>query len=93
MHGIPSRKRVLREGDVVSLDCGVKFEGMYTDSALTVAVGEIAPAEARLPLPWAGDPYPSTYHRYPGVPTLLTNVTVYDGEGARGEQGDDDGGA
>jgi len=29
------------------------------------------------------DPYPSTYHAYPGVPTLLTNVTIYDGEGGR----------
>jgi imidazolonepropionase-like amidohydrolase len=29
------------------------------------------------------DPYPSTYHAYPGVPTLVTNVTIYDGEGGR----------
>ncbi|HEX8446953.1 MAG TPA: amidohydrolase [Sphingomonas sp.] len=29
------------------------------------------------------DPYPSTYHPYPGVPTLVTNVTIYDGEGGR----------
>lgn len=48
VHGIPSRKRVLREGDVVSLDCGVKYEGMYTDAALTVGVGEVAPADQRL---------------------------------------------
>jgi methionyl aminopeptidase len=48
VHGIPSRKRVLREGDIVSLDCGVKFEGMYTDSALTVPVGEITPADQKL---------------------------------------------
>lgn len=48
VHGIPSRKRVLREGDIVSLDCGVKYEGMYTDSAVTVGVGEIAPADQRL---------------------------------------------
>jgi len=33
------------------------------------------------------DPYPSTYHAYPGVPTLLTNVTVYDGEGGRIDRG------
>lgn len=48
VHGIPSRKRVLRGGDIVSLDCGVKYEGMYTDAALTVGVGEISPADQRL---------------------------------------------
>ncbi|RYY29429.1 MAG: amidohydrolase [Sphingomonadales bacterium] len=33
------------------------------------------------------DPYPSTYHAYPGAPTLVTNVTIFDGEGARIENG------
>ncbi|MFV0624486.1 amidohydrolase [Sphingomonas sp. ac-8] len=33
------------------------------------------------------DPYPSTYHAYPGRPTLLTNVTIYDGEGGRIDRG------
>jgi methionyl aminopeptidase len=46
VHGIPSRKRVLMEGDIVSVDVGVKFEGYHTDSATTVAVGEI-PEESR----------------------------------------------
>ena len=46
VHGIPSRKRVLIEGDIVSVDVGVKFEGYHTDSATTVAVGEI-PEESR----------------------------------------------
>lgn len=41
VHGIPSRKRVLQEGDIVTLDVGVKLEGMFTDSAITVPVGEI----------------------------------------------------
>ena len=48
VHGIPSRKRVLAEGDIVSLDCGVKYEGMYTDSAMTVPVGDISAADQRL---------------------------------------------
>jgi methionyl aminopeptidase len=48
VHGIPSRKRLLEEGDIVSLDFGVKYEGFYTDSAETVAVGEIAPEHQRL---------------------------------------------
>ena len=46
VHGIPSRKRVLEDGDIVSIDVGVKFEGYYTDSAVTVPIGEI-PAESR----------------------------------------------
>jgi methionyl aminopeptidase len=41
VHGIPSRKRILAEGDIVTLDIGVKLDGMYTDSAVTVPVGEI----------------------------------------------------
>ena len=41
VHGIPSKKRVLVDGDIVSLDVGVRLEGYYTDSATTVAVGNI----------------------------------------------------
>jgi methionyl aminopeptidase len=48
VHGIPSRKRVLMEGDIVSVDVGVKFEGYHTDSATTVAVGEISDESRRL---------------------------------------------
>jgi methionyl aminopeptidase len=39
VHGIPSRTRVLQDGDVVSLDFGVTYHGMVTDSALTVTIG------------------------------------------------------
>lgn len=42
VHGIPG-PRVLEEGDIVSLDLGVKVDGWYTDAAITVPVGEIAP--------------------------------------------------
>ena len=48
VHGIPSRKRVLVEGDIVSVDIGVKFDGYHTDSATTVAVGEIPDESRRL---------------------------------------------
>lgn len=48
VHGIPSRKRILAEGDIVSLDFGVKYEGLFTDSAITVGVGEISAADQRL---------------------------------------------
>ena len=49
VHGIPSAKRVLREGDIVSIDTGVVLDGYYGDSAITVPVGEkIAPRAQRL---------------------------------------------
>ncbi len=47
IHGIPSG-RILQEGDIVSLDFGVLFEGFYSDSALTVPVGRVSPEAERL---------------------------------------------
>jgi len=46
VHGIPSPKRVLKEGSVVSIDCGVFLDGLHADSAITVPVGAVD-AEAR----------------------------------------------
>ena len=43
VHGIPSRRRRLREGDIISLDCGAIVDGWHGDSAITVPVGEVAP--------------------------------------------------
>ncbi|HEU4880143.1 MAG TPA: type I methionyl aminopeptidase [Gemmatimonadaceae bacterium] len=48
VHGIPSKKRVLNEGDIVSIDVGVQFEGYHTDSATTVAVGRVSEESSRL---------------------------------------------
>ncbi len=49
VHGIPSKNRVLRDGDIVSIDCGVVVNGYYGDSAITVAVGNrISPEAKRL---------------------------------------------
>ena len=42
VHGIPSPKRILKEGDILSVDIGVKYDGMYTDAARTNAVGQIS---------------------------------------------------
>jgi methionyl aminopeptidase len=39
VHGIPSEKRVLKAGDIVSIDCGVVLDGYYGDAAITVPVG------------------------------------------------------
>jgi methionyl aminopeptidase len=48
VHGIPSTRRVLREGDIVGLDFGVCREGYFGDAAMTVAVGKVAPDASRL---------------------------------------------
>lgn len=48
VHGIPSSKRVLRDGNIVSVDVGVRFEGLHADSATTIPVGEISPEAHRL---------------------------------------------
>ncbi|MEM7007574.1 MAG: type I methionyl aminopeptidase [Thermodesulfobacteriota bacterium] len=48
VHGIPSKKNILKEGDIVGLDFGVILDGFYGDSAITVAVGEISPVAQKL---------------------------------------------
>src|SRR5712671_3191189 len=48
VHGIPSEKRVLKSGDIVSIDCGVVLDGFYGDSAITVPVGDVAPEVHKL---------------------------------------------
>jgi methionyl aminopeptidase len=48
VHGIPSAKRVLAAGSIVSVDVGVQLEGLHADSATTLAVGEISPEAERL---------------------------------------------
>jgi len=49
IHGIPSEKRILKEGDIVSIDCGVVLDGYYGDAAITVPVGgELAPELKKL---------------------------------------------
>jgi methionyl aminopeptidase len=48
VHGIPSKTRKLREGDIISVDCGTVFENFVGDSAFTVGVGEISPEMQKL---------------------------------------------
>ena len=48
VHGIPSQKRVLKDGDIISIDVGVGYKGYFTDSATTVPVGEIDAETQRL---------------------------------------------
>lgn len=49
VHGIPSERRVLKEGEIVSIDCGVVLDGYYGDAAVTVPVGNhLKPEVAKL---------------------------------------------
>ena len=48
IHGIPSDKRILHEGDVVSVDCGVIVDGYYSDAAVTHPVGKISASAEKL---------------------------------------------
>jgi methionyl aminopeptidase len=48
VHGIPSQKKVIREGDIVKVDTGAFFQGFHGDSCITIGVGEIKPDAARL---------------------------------------------
>ena len=48
VHGIPSKKHFLKEGDIVSMDAGLIYKGMHSDAARTWAVGEISPQARRL---------------------------------------------
>jgi methionyl aminopeptidase len=48
VHGIPSKKRILRDGDIVSIDVGVGYRGYFTDSAVTVPVGKVDDEAERL---------------------------------------------
>jgi len=48
VHGVPSAKRVLQEGDVLKIDIGVQLDGYYGDSATTIPVGRVAPETERL---------------------------------------------
>ena len=47
VHGIPSAKRILKDGDIVSIDCGVVLDGYYGDAAITVAVGDSVSSERK----------------------------------------------
>ena len=48
VHGIPSKKRKIKKGDIVGIDCGVTYMGYISDSAVTVMVGEVPPKVKRL---------------------------------------------
>ncbi|HEY9665755.1 MAG TPA: type I methionyl aminopeptidase [Coleofasciculaceae cyanobacterium] len=48
VHGIPSRKKVIRAGDVLKVDTGAYYDGFHGDSCITIAVGDVTPDAAKL---------------------------------------------
>jgi methionyl aminopeptidase len=48
VHGIPSKDRIIKEGDIVSLDAGLIYKGYHSDAARTHAIGEISPEAQKL---------------------------------------------
>lgn len=48
VHGIPNRKKVIHRGDVLKVDTGAFYNGFHGDSCITIAVGEVTPAAAKL---------------------------------------------
>jgi methionyl aminopeptidase len=48
VHGMPNAKRILKNGDVLSIDCGVIVDGFYSDAAVTYAIGETSPKTQKL---------------------------------------------
>ncbi|HEY9631835.1 MAG TPA: type I methionyl aminopeptidase [Coleofasciculaceae cyanobacterium] len=48
VHGIPSRKKVIRIGDVLKVDTGAYYDGFHGDSCITLAIGEVTPDAAKL---------------------------------------------
>jgi len=48
IHGIPSKKRILKEGDILSVDIGANFKGFFADAAVTVPIGRISDEAKRL---------------------------------------------
>ena len=48
VHGIPTKDKVLQEGDIVGLDLGILYQGLYTDSAITIPVGKVSDTKLKL---------------------------------------------
>ena len=48
IHGLPDKKKIVREGDLVSLDIGIDLNGYISDSCVTVPVGKVSPERAQL---------------------------------------------
>ena len=84
VHGIPSQKRVLQEGDIVGIDFGVRYQELYGDAAITVAVGQTDPKSQRLMQAthealWAGIEQVRVGHRLGDVSAAIQECAERDG--------------
>ncbi|MBB5697544.1 imidazolonepropionase-like amidohydrolase [Sphingomonas yantingensis] len=77
-------KRLLMLGAATALLAGCAAQGGGGTKSASAAPKAAAPGMNK---GYSHDPFPSTYHAYPGRPTLITNVTVFDGEGGKIEGG------
>ncbi|HCJ45902.1 MAG TPA: type I methionyl aminopeptidase, partial [Candidatus Moranbacteria bacterium] len=48
VHGIPNKNKIIKEGDLVKLDIGMRYEGMVSDMARTIKIGSVSPVAERL---------------------------------------------
>ena len=48
VHGIPKKNEILQEGNLLTIDCGVIYKGMYTDAARSIPIGKISPEKEKL---------------------------------------------
>ena len=48
VHGMPNEKRILKEGDILSIDCGCIVDGFYSDAAVTYPIGQVSAATQKL---------------------------------------------
>ena len=48
VHGLPSEKVILKEGDILKLDIGVKYKNFFTDAAITIGVGKVTDEKNKL---------------------------------------------
>lgn len=75
VHGIPSKERILKEGDIISIDVGATYKGLVGDSAITVAVGDI-PEDKKVLLKATEEAL------YKGIEAALTTNCLDDVSGA-----------
>jgi len=84
VHGIPSERRVLQEGDIVGIDFGVRYQGLYGDAAVTVAAGQADLDSQRLMQAtrealWAGIEQVQVGHRLGDVSAAIQHRVERDG--------------
>ena len=70
VHGIPSKDRIIGEGDIVSLDAGVIYKGYHSDAARTYGIGEVSPEAQKLVEDLVGHGIGQHLHEDPNIPNF-----------------------